>query len=185
MLLAEKALSVTIEPMDLFSGVQQSAAFLEKNPFGAVPVLELDDGSVIPESLAIIEYIEECYPEPSLWGDTPYERSMARAWERRAELGILLQATRRFLHTNPFFAPRLQQSSHAVNEAARTLTDRLSLFDRHLGESEWVAAAFSVADITLHVGIEFATMSDFHLQAKWRNLDRWTNAIKSRASTKA
>ena len=101
-----------------------------------------------------MEYLEECYPGPSLWGETPYERSMARAWERRAELGILLQATRRFLHTNPFFAPRLQQSSHAVKEAAKTLTDRLSLFDRHLGDSEWLASSFSVADITLFVGIE-------------------------------
>ena len=119
MYLAEKGITLSLKPLDLLSGEQRTPAYLHKNPFGAVPLLELDDGSVIPESLAIIEYLEEFHPDPPLFGTTPFERAQVRAWERRAEFGVLLQGTRRFLHTSPYFAERVEQSPKVVEEAGR------------------------------------------------------------------
>src|SRR5712692_641082 len=72
--LAEKGLSVPLQQINLLAGEQSSPEFLRRNPFGAVPILELDDGTVIPESLVIIEYFEELYPEPPLLGRDPLTR---------------------------------------------------------------------------------------------------------------
>ena len=116
MYLAEKGLSVPLQQINLLAGEQSSPEFLRRNPFGAVPILELDDGTVIPESLVIIEYFEELYPEPPLLGRDPLTRTLVRAWERRCELGVFLQATRRFLHSSPFFAARVEQNPKVVEE---------------------------------------------------------------------
>jgi glutathione S-transferase len=64
MYLAEKGLQVPVHPVNLLTGEQYASEFLRRNPFGAVPILELDDGVVIPESLVIIEYLEELHPTP-------------------------------------------------------------------------------------------------------------------------
>ena len=185
MYLAEKGIDIALKALDLSAGEQRMSGFLLKNPFGAVPLLELDDGSVIPESLAIIEYLEELHPDPPLCGTTPFERAQVRAWERRAEFGVLLQGTRRFLHTNPFFASRVEQSPKVAEEAGQVLTDRLSLFNTHLKDNEWLAGACSVADITLFVSTEFAARSNFQLDPAWEHLQRWYGAIKKRPSAEA
>ena len=185
MYLAEKGIALSLKPLDLLSGEQKTAAFLGKNPFGAVPLLELDDGSVIAESLAIIEYLEELHPDPPLFGTTPFERAQARVWERRAEFGVLLQGTRRFLHTSPYFAERIEQSPKVAAEAGQVLSERLSLFNTHLQDNEWLAGAYSVADITLFVAVEFAAASNFQLDPAWEHVQRWCSAIRQRPSAQA
>jgi glutathione S-transferase len=183
--LAEKGRQIPLRPVNLLAGEQRSVEFLQRNPFGAVPILELDDGTVIPESLAIIEYYEELYPEPPLLGRDTLNRALVRAWERRAELGVILQGTRRFLHSSPFFATRVEQNARVVEEAGRVLRDRLALFDAQLGNQEWVAGQFSLADITLLVGIEFAAASQFALDPSWMSLGRWYEAMRKRPSAGA
>jgi glutathione S-transferase len=183
--LTEKGLQTPLRPVDLLDGEQRTPEFLQRNPFGAVPILELDDGTVIPESLAIIEYFEELYPEPPLLGTTPLMRALVRAWERRAELGIVLQGTRRFLHSSPFFAARVEQNPKVVEEAGKVLKERLTLFNDQLKDHEWVAGPFSLADITLLVGIDFAAASQFHLDPSWTHLKRWYEAMKQRPSIAA
>src|SRR6266498_304771 len=150
--LAEKGLTVPLQPVNLLAGEQSSPEFLRRNPFGAVPILELDNGTVIPESLAIIEYFEELQPEPPLLGTDPLTRALVRAWERRCELGVFLQATRRFLHSSPFFAARVEQNPKVVEEAGQVLRVRLTLINAQLQDREWVAGPFSLADLTLLAG---------------------------------
>jgi glutathione S-transferase len=183
--LSEKGLQVPLRPVNLLAGEQSSPEYLRRNPFGAVPILELDDGAVIPESLAIIEYFEEIHPAPPLLGTNPLSRALVRAWERRAELGVALQATRRFFHSSPFFANRVEQNPKVVEEAGQTLRARLTLFNDQLKNTEWVAGAFSLADITLLVGIDFAAASQFQLDPAWTHLSRWYNAMKQRPSAAA
>jgi glutathione S-transferase len=183
--LAEKGLQVPLRPVNLLAGEQRGAEFLRRNPFGAVPILELDDGTVIPESLAIIEYCEELHPEPPLLGTDPLSRAVVRAWERRAELGVVLQGTRRFLHSSPFFATRVTQNARVVEEAGQVLRERLVLFEAQLRDRQWVTGQFSLADITLLVGIEFAAASQFALDPSWTSLGRWYEAIKQRPSATA
>ena len=124
-------------PVDLLGGEQRGPEFLQRNPFGAIPILELDAGTVIPESLTIIEYLDsELHPAPPLLGHDPLSRALVRAWERRAELGVILQGTRRFLHSSPYFAARgVEQNPAVVEEAGGVLRSRLSLFDAHLQHS--------------------------------------------------
>lgn len=185
MYLAEKGLTVPLQPVNLLAGEQSSPEFLQRNPFGAVPILELDDNTVIPESLAIIEYVEEVHPEPPLLGTDPLSRALIRAWERRCELGVFLQATRRFLHSSPFFATRVEQNPKVVEEAGQVLRARLTLINEQLQEREWVAGPFSLADITLFVGMEFAAASRFSLDPAWTHLSRWYEGMQNRASAAA
>lgn len=185
MYLAEKGLTVPLQPLDLFTGQQASSEFLRRNPFGAVPILELDDGAIIPESLAIIEYFEELHPEPSLLGHNPLERALVRAWDRRCELGVFLQATRRFFHSSPFFATRVRQNPQVVEEAGQVLQNRLELINHQLQNRDWVVGTFSLADITLFVGIEFAAVTHFMLDPTWAHLGRWYETIKKRPSIMA
>ena len=182
MYLAEKGLIVPLQPVNLLAGEQTLPEFLRRNPFGAVPILELDDGTVIPESLAIIEYFEDLHPTPPLWGNDPITRALVRAWERRCELGVVLQATRRFLHSSPFFASRVEQNPKVVEEANQTLRQRLALIDAQLKDHERVAGLFSLADITLFIGIEFATASNFALNPAWTHLRRWNETVQQRPS---
>ena len=185
MYLAEKGLSVPLQRINLLAGEQSSPEFLQRNPFGAVPILELDDGTVIPESLVIIEYFEELYPEPPLLGRDPLTRALVRAWERRCELGVFLQATRRFLHSSPFFAARVEQNPKVVQEAGQVLHNRLSLINAQLKDHEWVTGSFSLADMTLLAGIDFAAASQFTLDPAWTHLGRWDAAIRQRPSAAA
>ena len=185
MYLAEKGLTVPLQPVNLLAGEQSSPEFLRRNPFGAVPILELDDGAVISESLAIIEYFEEVHPEPPLLGQDPLMRALVRAWERRCELGVFLQATRRFFHSSPFFATRVEQNPKVVEEAGQVLRARLTLLNDQLKEHEWVAGPFSLADITLLAGIDFAAASQFTLDPAWVHLQRWHAAMQQRPSAAA
>jgi glutathione S-transferase len=183
--LAEKDLAVPLQPVDLLAGEQHSPEFLRRNPFGAVPILELDDGTVIPESLAIIEYFEELHPQPPLLGTDPLIRALVRAWERRCELGVFLQATRRFFHSSPFFAARVEQNPKVVEEAGQVIRARLALINEQLKDHEWVAGLFSLADLTLLAGIDFAAASQFTLDSAWTHLGRWYEAMKKRPSATA
>lgn len=183
---AEKGLSPALRPVDLLGGEQRRPEFLQRNPFGAVPILELDNGTVIPESLAIIEYLEELQPSPPLLGRDPLSRALVRVWERRAELGVILQGTRRFLHSSPHFAARgVVQNTAVVKEAGEVLTARLSLINAHLQHSEWLSSTFSLADISLMVGIDFIAESQFYPDPAWAHLARWYEAITQRPSAKA
>ena len=183
--LAEKGLAVPLQPVDLMAGEQRSAEYLRRNPFGAVPILELDDGTVIPESLAIIEYLEELYPQPPLLGTEPVGRALIRAWERRCELGVVLQATRRFFHSNPYFASRVEQNAKVIDEATQVLRERLTLIDAQLSDHKWIAGDFSLADITLLVGLDFAAVSGFVRDPTWEHVSRWYTAMRARSSVVA
>ena len=116
--LAEKGLQLPIKELDLRAGEQRTPEFRQKNPFAGVPILELDDGTVIAESLAIIEYLEEVYPEPPLLGPTPVQRALVRMWDRRCEIGVYLAASRMVLSKSDI-------SAHA----RQTLLARLALIN--------------------------------------------------------
>jgi len=170
--LAEKGLSLPVKQLDLRAGEQRTPEFLKKNPFAGVPILELDDGTVIAESLAIMEYLEEIYPEPPLIGADPVTRALVRMWERRIEIGVYLPASRMVL------------SKGEVSEHARkTLVARLALVNDGLQGREWMAGHFSIADIMLLIGLDTAHHGgQFTLDPAWTNLSRWYERMKARPS---
>ncbi len=170
--LAEKGLDLPVKQLDLRAGEQRTPEFLQKNPFAGVPILELDDGTVIAESLAIMEYLEEIYPNPPLIGADPVTRALVRMWERRIEIGVYLPASRMVL------------SKGEVSEHARkTLVARLALVNDGLQDREWVAGHFSIADIMLLIGLDTAHHGgQFALDPAWTNVSRWYERMKARPS---
>src|SRR5512143_278423 len=127
--LAEKGIQVPLEPVNIIAGENRTPEFLAKNPAGGLPVLELDDGSHLTESLAIIELFEEQNPNPPMIGTTPVERARTRAIERICELGVLGRVAAIFQNTSPLFAGRIKQVPEAAEAARGILNGNLAILD--------------------------------------------------------
>jgi glutathione S-transferase len=186
MFLAEKGLDIPRRTVDFARMEHRSAEFRAINPMAAQPVLRLEDGTHLSESYAICRYLEELYPEPSLFGRTPRERAVVEMWNRRIELDVASYVTSFVKHQQPFFAEVVTQVPEYV-EACRT--DALKKFDwldKELAGRDWLAGdAFTVVDITAYcrfdsgrpLGLDFA---DRHV-----NLRRWRERVEARPSATA
>ncbi|HKJ24133.1 MAG TPA: glutathione S-transferase family protein [Myxococcota bacterium] len=176
--LAEKGIDVPREYMKLHED-NRSDAFREKNPYRTLPVLELDDGTCIAESLAICRYFEAIYPEPSLFGRTPLEQATIEMWTRRIELSLYLPID--FAGASDFLgelgATRFREG------AVRTLR----FYDRQLGERAFMAgSSYSVADVVALSAIDFGLRHvGFRLDSAWTRLRRWHDAVSARPSAVA
>jgi glutathione S-transferase len=184
--LAEKGIAVPIEQVDVIGGENRRPEFLAKNPLGGLPVLELDDGSHLTESLAIIEYLEELRPEPPMIGRTPLERARTREAERICELGVLGSVATIFQNTHPFFAARVKQSPEAAENARGRLENALRVLDDRLARTTFVAGeAPTIADCTLLAALEFAAFGGIDVPARFEHVHRWHQAFKQRPSALA
>jgi len=172
--LAAKGLPLELVDVDLATGQNKTPQFLAKNPAGLIPVLELDDGSTLPESSAIVEYLEERFPEPPLMGRTPEARSKVRALERIAsDLAVLTAIL--FQHSHPRFAGRMKQFPDAA-EAVRPLVNaQLSALEQHLGSKPFLAGEqLTTADITLFTLFQFCRERlDVPFAKEYPALDAW------------
>jgi glutathione S-transferase len=186
MFVAEKGIDIPTTVMVIGTGQNLTAEHLARNPLGQVPVLETDDGTCIAESLAICEYIEELYPEPTLFGTTPEQRGQTRMWARRVDLIIcepILQAFRlaevgwrRF----PGRSPRAPEGAAAMREIARR---NLAWLDGHLDDALYLCGArFSAADILLYVNLHYGRETGQPLDTRWTRLQAWYDRISARPS---
>lgn len=188
MYLAEKGIDdMEIVAVDITKGEHRTEEFRAKNPRRKLPVLELDDGRCFSESLAIIEYLEECYPDPPLIGRNKEERLHVRRLERICELGVLYGVSLAVQNSHPFFAKQVQQSEDTFALGMRLLNRNLSMLDEEMGTSPFVAGEqISIADCTLYAALWFAHV----MRAKpdlsaCPNLRRWNDAMRQRPSAKA
>src|SRR5262245_36330915 len=181
--MAEKGLDIPTESVDILSGQNRSPEFLKKNPLGGLPVLELDDGSHLTESLAIMEYLEELHPKPSMLGNTPLERARVREAERICEIGVLSNVGTIFQNTHPFFAQRVKQSPDAAETAKNRLNAALKVLDARLATRKFVAGdAPTIGDCTLLAALEFASFAGIELDPAFTNVHRWYADFKQRPS---
>ena len=88
MAMIEKGIEMPTEEHDLMAAENRGEAYTKKNPGGQMPSLELDDGTVIAETTAICEYLDEIHPDKPLIGVNPLERANTRQWIRRVELAV-------------------------------------------------------------------------------------------------
>ncbi|MCB1749585.1 MAG: glutathione S-transferase family protein [Gammaproteobacteria bacterium] len=167
-------------------GEQRTAEFRALNPFGSLPVLELDDGSTVVESLPIIDYLEELHPAPPLWGETPRERVRARELERIADVRLMMPIAR-YIHAtrSPIGLP----PNPAVAEHAQGVWPAaLQYLDDALADGrEFVCGARpSVADCTLAAALQFARFGEVALDlADHAHLSRWDAAYRAREVARA
>ncbi|MFQ5697195.1 MAG: glutathione S-transferase family protein [Myxococcota bacterium] len=184
--LAEKDISVPTRQVDLGKAENRSPEFLAKNPMGGVPVLELDDGTCIAESVAICRYFEAQQPEPNLMGRDPLDAATVEMWERRMELGVLLNSAGAFRNTHEFFKGRIPQVPEYGEVSKRACLKQLAWLDSVLADREFIAGdRFTIADITALCGIDFGRVSGIQIDEGQKNLARWHQAVSARPSAKA
>jgi len=184
--LAEKGLQIPCQQVNIVTQENRTPEFLKKNPLGGLPVLELDDGSHLTESLAIIEYLEELHPTPPMLGTTPLERARVREIERIIELGVLGRIAQIFQNTHPFMAGRLKQSADAADNARNVLVGNLKVLDAKIADHKFVVGDRpTVADCTLYAALEFGDFAGVPLDPSLKNLTRWYGDFKKRPSASA
>jgi glutathione S-transferase len=179
--LAEKGIEMEQVRVNLVKGEQKSQEHRALNPLGNLPVLELDDGTYLSESLAIIELLEELYPEPPMIGTDPFERARVRRLERIADLGVLIPVAR-IIHAtrSPLGLPPVPQIAEA---ARRVLPNALGVLDSEIGDRRFLAGTHpTIADCTLFAAFRFARFGDVEIGPAYRNLARWSTEFGERPS---
>ena len=184
---AEKGLDIPIATVDLFSRASRTPEFLKKNPSGGLPVLELDDGSCIAESVAICRYLEVIHPEPNLMGRDAGELAMIEMWQRRMELELFFTVEGYFKHTDPMFKGRFTQLPIYAEEQRLAAVERMIRLDGELAACEFIAGdRYTIADITALVAIDlFTTLAKQPFPAELANVRRWHEAASARPSARA
>lgn len=174
--------------IDIMGGENRREPYVSKNPAGGMPAVELEDGKMISETIAICELIEETKPAPALIGANASARAETRMWVRRVEWKIIQPMTDgfRFAEGLPLFKTRV----HTVPEAAPGLKtiaqEGFKWLDGQLaGRDTIVPGRFSLADVALFCIAEFGTGVGQKMPADCANVQRWFEATKSRASAKA
>jgi glutathione S-transferase len=167
-------------------GQHKTPDYLRKAGLANVPMLEMDDGTCVTESIAICRYLESRYPEPNLFGRTPEEVAVIEMWTRRAEMMVATPLMIGVRHTHPAMAALEQQVAPVGEHNIETGTRALKLLDRRLGESEWLATdRLTIADIVAFVGIDFGRMIKFRPPEDLTNVARWAAAMRERPAAKA
>jgi glutathione S-transferase len=187
-LLAEKGIAHETVAVDLRAGEQFGAAFRAINPQCTVPALRTEEGEVLTDNAAIAAYVEARDPEPPLLGRTPLEKAQVASWNWRAEFEGLLAIAEALRNGSPAMANRALPGPNdyaQIPELAQRGLARVQNFfvmlDAHLASSEFVAGdAFSIADITAVVVVDFARVVKVKPSEQHPNLQRWRAAMAQR-----
>jgi glutathione S-transferase len=187
--LAEKGIEVPFEQVDIMTRANRTPEFMSRvNVMGGLPVLELDDGSHIAESVAICRYFEAERPDPPLFGVTSFEQGTVEMWIRRIELNFMVPVGMVWVHGSPLTKGVIKRQISEVAEQNRSIVRSYFKFlDRHLEAHEFLAgSAYSVADIVALCTLDFAAkLNDLPHSAEQQHLSRWYQALSSRPSADA
>lgn len=185
--MAEKGITdVEVITLNLMEGQHKTPDYLAKAGLANVPMLEMDDGTCVTESIAICRYLESRYPEPNLFGRTPEEVAVIEMWLRRAEMMVATPLMIGVRHTHPAMGALEQQipavGEHSLQGGARAL----KVLDRQLEGRDWLAAdRLTIADIVAFIGLDFGRMIKFRPPEELRNLARWAEAMRARPAARA
>jgi glutathione S-transferase len=184
---AEKGISYDTIEVSIAAQAHQTAEFKKKNPIALLPVLELADGRVLRESMAICRYIEELNPEPNLFGADAWERAQVEMWNRHAELELLFPISQVFRNTNKFWIGRIKQSNEFGEIMRELIAQRFEWLDGELANRAFIAGdRFTVADITALCAIDFGKVSNIRIDAEtYPRLAAWHQRVSDRPSSKA
>ncbi|WP_217570862.1 glutathione S-transferase [Mesorhizobium sp. GbtcB19] len=185
--LAEKGLTVPLVPVDMGALEHRGEQVTQRNPLRRLPVLELDDGTIITESIAICRYFEELHPEPALFGRGALGKAKVEMWQRRLELNLMVSVAAAFRHIHPAMkeweVPQIPEWGEANKPKA---IEFLYLLDKELAGREFAAGDdYSVADITGMIAIDFMKPARIKVPEECTNVLRWYAALTSRPSAAA
>mgnify|MGYP000856160613 FL=1 len=185
--LAEKGISVPLVRIDMAALEHKKDAISSRNPLMRLPVLELDDGTIITETVAICRYFEELRPEPALFGKGALGKALTEMWQRRIELNLFAAVANAFRHIHPAMKeweiPQVPEWGEVNKPKA---IDFLAILDRELAGREFAAGdAYSIADITGLCAIDFMKPARISVPEEFVHVRRWHQAIASRPSASA
>ncbi|MDH2381747.1 glutathione S-transferase family protein [Bradyrhizobium sp. CER78] len=187
--LAEKGLDIPTEQLNVRDDDQFAAAFTAMNPFHCVPFLELEDGTVIAESVSICRYLEELHPEPALFGRTAVERAVIDMWLRRFELDGLVPMVHAVRNHVPMFAGKvvpgtrtdLPQLPAMVIRGKELMEILLGRVEPHIARSEFVAGPeFTIADITGFFAIRLTRVLEMDIATRYPAVANWFAKVSAR-----
>lgn len=171
--------------VDVMASEHRSTEFLQKNPNGTVPVLELDDGTTISECTAITEYIDHAFAGPSLTGSSAKERAVIHMMQRRAETNLLDAVGAYFHHATAGLGPTIEtyQNREWGEKQHDKACSGMQYFNDILKETTFIAGDyFSMADITVYAGLAFADFAAIDIPKSYEHLIAWREAMAKRPS---
>jgi glutathione S-transferase len=185
--LAEKGIEVPLVPVDMGAMEHKTETVTSRNPLQRLPVLELDDGTIITESVAICRYFEELHPEPPLFGKGALGKAQVEMWNRRLELNLLASVAAAFRHVHPAMkeweVPQVPEWGEINKPKALAF---LEMMDKELELREFAAGdKFSIADITGLVAMDFMKPGRIAIPEELTNVLRWKAALTARPSALA
>jgi glutathione S-transferase len=185
--LAEKGIEVPIVPVDMGAMEHRSEQVRSRNPLQGLPVLELDDGTILTETVAICRYFEEIQPAPPLFGEGAVGRALVEMWQRRVELELFMRVAHAFRHIHPAMkeweVPQIPEWGEANKPK---VTKFLHFLDGELANREFIAGdAYTIADITGLIAIDFMKPARIALPDDCAHVRRWYESVSARPSAAA
>ena len=183
---AEKGIDLSMRDISIPNREQKSDEFLAINPRGQTPALQLDDGTVITESVAICRYLEGLHPEPPLFGTGPLEQAVIEMWNRRIEMILMLPVGAVWVHTHAFTAALPGRNADWGEANRPRVDDAMRFFDTALVGREFLAADhYTIADILLLSTVDFAGFIGISIPDDLAALRAWHTRISARPSSAA
>lgn len=183
---AEKGIELPSREVSIPKREQKAPDFVAKNPRGQTPILELDDGTIIAESVAIMRYLEAEHPEPPLFGTSPREIAEIEMWSRRAEMILMAPVGAVWVHTHPFTAALPGRNADWGETNLPRVAEAFRFFDGALADRDYLAGdSFTAADILLLTTADFATFVGCGMPEDCENLRGWHERVSARPSTQA
>jgi len=184
--LAEKGIDLPETRIDMRKGEHKAPEFLAKNSLGQLPTLELDDGAVITETVAICRYFEEIQPEPSLFGRTAFEKASIDMWVRRIEFQLMNPIGMVWVHAHPLTAQIVAQHRPFGESNKPRVASAMRWLDKELDGRAFIAGdAYSMADICALTSIDFADWIDLKIPDDCGRLSAWRGRVSARPSAAA
>ncbi len=185
--LTEKAVGYETIEVSIAAAAHQSEDFRKKNPLALLPVLELPDGRMLRESMAICRFIEDGHPAPNLFGEDSWERAQIEQWNRHAELELLFPIAQVFRNSHSFWEGRIKQAPAFAEIMREQVAARFDWLDGELAQRPYFAGdRFTVADITAVCAIDFGKISNIRIQATTHpHLAAWHKRVSERPAAKA
>jgi glutathione S-transferase len=184
--LAEKGISIPYVHVPMRQGAHKSPEFKEKNSLGQVPVLELDDGSTLSESVAICRYLEELHPEPALFGADAWQRARVEMWMRRIEFVLMSRIGAVWVNTHQFTAHLGTQYKDYGEASRERAVKAMHWLNDELAGREFIALdRYSMADIVALTTVDFGIFIGIEMPEELAHLRAWHSRVSARPSAAA
>ena len=184
--MAEKGISIERREVDAAGGANALPDFLRLNPLGKLPVLELDDGSAIAESLAICRYLEALHPQPPLMGQTPQGSAHIEMWTLRMDHELSQPIALAFVHSSDFYRGRVEQVPEVAGWARNRALKTMAWLDGELAERSHIASDnYTLADIVAQCACVLGKAVGLRIPPEMTNLSRWFAQVSARPTARA